>query len=574
MWNFLGSILQFQSSQGIASLRFSGAAMGFLTAAQHHYYYIREAIRAGIHAPLLAAMHVVHQSPMLADDEVGLGIAPANQIGLDAVSTFPGQVAIAANTLRSLTSRLTAQGWDATDLWNEDLGRYTDRFLEILANGYVPPASDTAAAQLEGCDFELLQSMYQAEVQAAHETSGLTGNLGFVDLALLNFVEQLPAHYQGLDYQRNALLEAVRLWRKLDSPQLAIAALQADSDESLLTDAALDRLLLDVISKLGDSYDGYPHQREALLRLVQGWRQLPTREAAIASLQADDTAATPSNTLDAALIAFVQQLPWQYQGKGEQRNILTEAYRLWHELDDRTAAIRKLGVEPKGLIDASREVLEESARHLDRNLLRFLRSIPIHYTESDSQRTALLKLVERWRGLEQPSQAQHSLFDDLRRMERAASLSEDAPPPPQPTPVAARPSTWTLENLQLTAAIVPGGHLTWAIATQGGIWYPDNLTIVQAMMALAEQLEEVSDRLNRRLHIALWYCPSEVPMTLTTPGNSHETGSAVKLFCEGLTNSQIYWALDPWWAGGLGRLRQLPHLIHLDWGGDRTRWLY
>ena len=561
-------------STGHCLFVFSGAAMGFLTAAQHHHYYVREAIRAGIHAPLLAALHVVHQSPMLADDEVGLGISPANRIGLEEVSLFPGQVAIAASTLRSLISRLTAQGWEATDLWNEDLGRYTDRFLEMLANGYVPPASDTSAAQLESSDVELLQSMYQAEVQAAHEASGLTGNLGFVDLALLHFVGQLPTYYQGLDYQRQALLEAVRLWRKLDSPQMAIAALQADSDESLLTDAAMDRVLLEVLSKLGSSYDGYPHQREALLRLVQGWRQLPSREAAIASLQSDDGAALPDTTLDAALIAFVQQLPHTYQGKGEQRNILTDAYRLWHDLDSRTAAIRKLGVEPKGLVDASREELEASARHLDRNLLRFLRTVPAHYTESAPQRAALLKLVERWRDLEQPAQAQQSLFDDLRRMERAAALSEDAPPPPVPSPVSARPTNWMLDNLQLTAPMVPGGQLTWAIATQGGIWYPDNQTIVNAMVMLAEQLEEVSDRLGRRLYIALWYCPSEIPMTFNTPGNSHETGSAVKLFCEGLTNSQIYWSLDPWWQGGLGRIRQFPHLIHLDWGGDRTRWLY
>lgn len=574
MWNFLGSILQFQSSQGIASLVFSGAAMGFLSAAQHHHYYVREAIRAGVHAPMLAALHVVHQAPMLSDDEVGLGIAPANRIGLEEVSTFPGQVAIAANTLRSLTSRLTAQGWDATALWNEDLGCYTDPFLEVLANGYVPPANDPAAAQLESSDFELLQSMYQAEVQAAHGTSGLTGNLGFVESALLNFVEQLPANYQGLDYQRNALLEAVRLWRKLDSVQLAIAALQSDIDEALMTDAAMDRVLLDVMSKLSDSYDGYPHQREALLRLVQSWRQLPSREAAIATLQSDDTATTPDTTLDAALIAFVRQLPRRYQGKGEQRNLLTDAYRLWYDLGSRTAAIRKLGVEPKGLVDASRDELEASARYLDRNLLRFLRTIPLNYAETEPQRAALLKLAERWRGFEQPMQAQQSLFDDLRRMERAASLSEDAAPPPVPTPVAARPTTWTLDNLQLTAPIVPSGHLTWTIATQGGIWYPDNLTIIDAMVALAEQLEDVSDRLNRSLHIALWYCPSEIPMTLTTPGNSHETGNAVKLFCEGLTSNQIYWTLDPYWPGGLGRLRQFPHLVHLDLGGDRTRWFY
>lgn len=547
--------------------------MGFLTAAHRHHYYLQEATRAGIHLPLLVALYAIHQSPLLEDGEVGLGISPAHQLGRDQLTTFPQQVKIAASTLRSMTSRLTAQGWRASDIWDEDNGYYTDAFLQAIADGYSPPVSDPGSGLLETTDAEALRNVYRAEVSLSYQMAELPYNLSFLDGALLRFAKSLGDHYQSLDYQRQALLEAVRLWRKLDTIAQAIAALQADSDESLNQEITLDRVLLDVISKLPDNYVGYPHQREALLRLVQLWRQVATREGAIASLETSDTAEIAPGSVDAALIAFVQNLPHHYQGKGEQRNTLTETYRIWHDLDSRTVAIRHLGVEPKTLIDATPETLENAARQLDRALLQFIRTVPTQFNESESQRTALLKLVQLWRHCDNSYQARQTLLEDWQRMERATHLSEDAPPAPVPLPAPSRPTAWSPENLHLDAPILPHSCFTWAMATQGGIWMPDTQETVDTIVALAEVLQEVSDRLGRSLQVALWYVPPGIPVGVPDPvSDRHSIGNAIKVYSPGLSGNQLYWMLDPWWAGGLGRCQQFPHLVHLD-RGDRTRWL-
>jgi len=547
--------------------------MGFLTAAHRHHYYGQEATRAGIHLPILVALYAVHQSPFLEDGEVGLGISPAHQLSMDQLKTFPQQVQVAASTLRSITSRLTAQGWNATDLWDEDNGCYTDRFLQAIADGYSPPVTDPTAGLLEATDVDALRTVYRAEVNLAYQMAELPPNLSFLDGALLRFAQDVTNHYHGLDYQRYALLEAVRLWRKLDTQPQAIAALQADSEESLTDQAMLDRVLLDVISKLPDNYAGYPHQREALLRLVQQWRQLPTREGAIASLETQESAEMAAASLDAALMAFVHTLAHSYQGKGEQRNHLTEAYRLWHDLDSRTLAIRHLGIDPKGLVEATPDALKRAARQLDRSLLQFVRAIPIQFQGTELQRAALVKLVQLWRHCDNSYQARQTLLEDWQRMERASHLSDDAPPMPMPLPAPVRPVTWTPDTLQLDAPVLPHSRFTWAMVTQGGIWMPDTQQTVDTILALAEAVQQVSDRLNRSLQVALWYCPPGIPITVPDPvGDRHTTGNAVKLYSPGLSGNQLYWMLDPWWPGGLGRCVQFPHLIHLD-RGDRTRWL-
>ena len=97
--------------------------MGQLTPDQRKLLYVQEAARSGIHSPLLAALYQVQTKPLLTDGETGLGIAPANQIALEQVDTFLSQVQYAANTIRSLTNSLTANGWKSTELWNVEQGR-------------------------------------------------------------------------------------------------------------------------------------------------------------------------------------------------------------------------------------------------------------------------------------------------------------------------------------------------------------------------------------------------------------------------------------------------------------------
>ncbi|GAB4458399.1 MAG: hypothetical protein OHK0037_02220 [Elainellaceae cyanobacterium] len=557
-----------------------------LNAAQRKAYFQHAGDRAGVHAPLLAALYAVHQAPLLSDGEVGLGVSPANQVSLTDVQTLWGQAQSAASTIRSITDRLIAQGWQSTDLWDVDRGRYGDRFVTALAEGYLPPPNDIHAAQLEACDGAALLRAYVHAAEAENQAAGLPPNLAFVDSALLRFVEVLPTVYRGLSHERDGLLEAVRLWRKLDTQAAAIRSILPDGSDAepdvLPPSDRLDIALQDLSRRLPLNYAGYPHQREALLRLVKHWRQLPSREAAIASLEKKDSAAPDLLTLDPALMAFVQRLPAHYLGKGEQRNALTETFRLWKGLDSRTAAVRALGVDPEALVSASPGALMDAARQLDQQLLRFVQRIPAAYRATDAQRAALLHLAQIWRGLETPELTVRSLVDDLRRLQTARLGSPDAMPAPTADPLPVLQTEWTLDTIQLHGAIAPGGRLTWAEATQGGLYLPRNSAAMAAIVRLAIAAEQVAMRLGRSLHIVAWHCSPEAARALPSPEpDRHTLGSALLFYCDGLTAQQVYWTLDPAWSGGLGRFTQYPALVYLDGGSaiastepdHRVRWV-
>ncbi|MGG6294082.1 peptidase M15A [Leptolyngbya sp. AN02str] len=555
--------------------------MASLTAEQRNQWYQVEAMRAGIHAPLLAALYKVSGTPTLTEGDTGLGISPANKIGLEQLATFGQQVFYAANTIRSMTNRAIALGWKGKDIWDEDTGRYSTRFLGAIAEGYVPEPRDYEAARLEATDLDSLQQIYANVCDAAYRQVGLPENLSFVDAALLRFVEEVPTAYKGIHAQRHALMEGLRLWRKVDSSDDAIAALAHSLSIPLPTeDLERDRLVMTLIRTIPEAYAGFPHQREALLRLVQLWRQLPSREGAIASLEHDSTADTPLDILDAPLMRVVQSIPRRYQGKGEQRNMLTEAYRLWYGLESRADAISQLGIDPTVLATAKPEALVKAARQLDRELLLFIKHMPTQYRQTDEQRQALLKLAQLWQGCETQPELLQTLLDDLLHMERAPAQGAESPLVPRSLPLATPPATWTPGNLQLFAPIVSGGTLTWADATQGGFWMPGNQSVVDAVVQLAQHLYGVSDRLGRPLRIVAWYCPSFVTGHVgasSQGGGAHDSdrhslGDAVKFYCEGLTAQQLYWVLDPWWNGGLGRYSTHPYLLHLDLRRHRARW--
>ncbi|MBD2462052.1 peptidase M15A [Oscillatoria sp. FACHB-1407] len=554
--------------------------MAELTVEQRNHYYLLEATRTGIHKPILAALYVAHYSPTLTDGEVGLGIAPINRIPPDQVNTFPEQVQYAANTIRSITNRLTAQGWEGGELWNVEQGRYSDRFIKEVADGYTPPANDPTAALLEASDYETLLHSYLEEVAVDHDMSQLPEDLAFLDPMLLEFIEQIPRYYQNLPYQRTALLEAARLWRKLDTREEAIAAFNISGSSSatgvLADESFLDPALLQFIQTVPPYYAGYPHQREALLRLVQLWRQVDSREDAIALLQSQDPDQT-EKPLDSALIAFVQRLPQSYQGKGEQRNALTETFRLWQGLGSRATVLTELGINPQMLAGANpdRTVIENAARQLDRALLEFIKRVPSTYQETEAQREALIRLVQLWRGLPGRESAIQSLLDDLRRMERARRDSPDAPPPPQPVALPPRPQQWTPTNIQLYASIIPNGNFTWAEATHGGSRMPPNQATVDAIVRIAQLAQQARDRLGRPFRVTSWYRPPDLSQRIEGISQSrHGVGDAIDFYCDGLTGNQVYWALDPWWTGGLGRYQKFPNLIHLDARNYRARWTH
>jgi hypothetical protein len=550
-----------------------------LNADQRNYFYLSESERAGIHKSILAALYATHRHPVLGDEEVGLGVAPANRITPEQVNTFPEQVQYAANTIRSLTDKLTAQGWKGADLWNPEQGRYTDRFIQTVANGFQPAAGDPSAAQLEPVDEHELRQAYLKDIASDYRAEQLPQNLGFLDKALVTFAERVPRYFMSLDYQRDALLEAVRLWRKLDTRQGAIASLLKLSEKhpslSSLDEATLDRPLTQFIIQISPFYAGYPHQREALLRLVQFWRQLDSRDEAIASLGDDPSAETNIKIIDSALIAFIQRIPQYFQGKGDQRNALTEAFRLWRGYDSRTTALKELGIDPQILASSNpnKNALATAAAQLDRELLDFLKRLPTNYRETEQQREALIRLVQLWRGLEGREKCIQTLLDDLRRMERARRDSPDAPPRPEPLPLPPRPNRWHPDNLQMHASIVANGSFTWAEATHGGSRMPPNQETVEAIIRMAHMAQMARDRIGRPFRVTSWYRPPDINREVGGASLSrHIVGDGMDFYCDGLSGDQLYRALDPWWTGGLGRYGDYPELCHIDARGYRARW--
>ena len=551
--------------------------MAELVPDQRNYYYLLEAERAGIHKPILASLYAVHQSPQLADGETGLGIAAANKIAVTQVNTFPEQVQYAANTLRGLTSTLTADGWSGNDLWDGAKGRYSDRFIERIAEGYVPKPSEENAARLESCNAEQLLAAYLEDIDYDYGAQQLPHNLVQLDDELLALAERIAPNYGRLDFQREALLEAARIWRKLDSHQSTIKAMNVPITNDVPDEAALDKGLKDFISQVSRFYSGYPHQREALLRLTQLWRQLDSREETIEWLQTHDPRAEETNLeiVDPALIAFVQRIPAYYKGDGYHRFALTEVYRMWKGLDSRSTALSELGVTPQ-FLSANKDnpkALADAAKQVDQALLTFIKAIPQEYQEVDDQREALIRLVQIWRRLERRVDSIQSLFDDVRRMTRANRDSIEAPPAPDPIVLPARPKRWTTNNIQLGASIIPNGNFTWAEATRGGTRMPPNQATVDSIVRIAKLAQQARDRIGRPFHITSWYRPPDINRRVGGASNSrHIVGDAIDFYVDGLTGNQIYWALDPWWPGGLGRYTRFSRLSHLDARGYRARW--
>lgn len=538
---------------------------------QRNYYYLKEAERTGIHKPMLAALSQAHNSPNCADGS-GLGITPANRVSLAQVNTFPEQVQYAANAIRSLTDSLVAQGWVGADLWNARLGCYSDKFLEAVAKGYVPDASEATTARLESCKLDKLKQAYQADWENDFNAAKLPSDLTDLESALLSFVEQIPDYYLGLPNQREAMLEAVRIWQQLDTTEEAIAYLVTEEKSAAATsnDSLLDIPLKQFVQGIAADYPGTPQQQEALLRLAQLWRQLSTREEAIASLLTNTSPEASLDAIDPSLIAFVEKLPDAYQGLGNQRNALVEAFRLWHKLDSRAAALLALGINPDLLERSTTEktALINLATQLDRELNSFVRRLPGNYQENQQQREALIRLVQLWRNISTRSQTQQFLLEEQKNLEQIGSNSKPAFPKPLPI-IPKRPSNWTPDNIQLFASIVEDGNFSWVEATQGGIWLPPDQVTVDAIVRIAKLAQRARDRIGLPFLVTSWYCPTKNQAI----SSRHLLGDALSFVCQGLTANQIYWILDPWWTGGLGRSSKFPYLCHIDARSYRARWL-
>jgi hypothetical protein len=557
--------------------------MAELTPEWRNYHYLIEAERAGIHKPILAALYRIHRAPILKDEETGLGVTLADRLEPlpseppvdNRFDTFPEQVQYGANLIRAITDDLAAQKWQNQDLWNASEGRYSDRVVEVIAGGYLPQLAEGTMGQLLPCDGDRLLEAYKNDIATDYDGRFIPQNLVNLDQQLLALTERIAEYYSGLAHQREALLAAVRIWRRLDTVEAAIASLARDEKvpATQLQDDRLDVALKQFVQRLSANYSGYPHQRESLLRLTQYWRQLPSREEAILSLQAATNPDPGLQVFDASLLNFIQRIPSYYEGKGSQRNAVTEGFRLWRQLDSRTSALAQLGINPKILTASpeSRAELKKVAAQLDRELLNFVRRIPSAYHEDRQQREALIRIVQLWRGLKTRSAALASLIEDTKRLARERADENDKPSIILPD----RPDRWTRHNIQLAAAILPNGNFTWAEATKGGTRMPPDDATFNAMLRIAKLAQQARDRVGRPFIITSWYRPPHINRAVGGARYSrHIVGDAIDFVCDNLTGNQLYWLLDPWWPGGLGRYTKYPNLCHIDARGHRARWYY
>jgi hypothetical protein len=400
--------------------------------------------------------------------------------------------------------------------------------------------------------------------------SAVSKNLSYLDPALLTLTEQIPNFYQSLPYQRNALLEAVRVWRRLDTTQQAIASLLPNSNPNQPVDETqLFNQIRQFLQRVRSAYGGFPQEREALIRMTQLWRQLPSRERAITSLQTNTSPEPDLATIDPALINFIYRLPKFFKSQAPQRNALIECVRLWRQLETRADAVKSLGIDPNVLNanTGNNVALTNLAVQLDRQLVAFTQRVPRAYKEQTNEREALIRLVQLWRNLPSRGQTIQSLLNDLRQIE---SQKPEPPPPVEPSP---RPVRWTLDNIQQNASIIVDGSFTWAEATRGGSRMPPDQETLEAMIRIAKLGQRARDRVGRPFIVTSWYRDPEVNAAVGGVINSrHINGDAIDFYCDGLTGNEIYWLLDPWWPGGLGRYLKFPFLCHMDARDYRARW--
>jgi uncharacterized protein YcbK (DUF882 family) len=130
-----------------------------------------------------------------------------------------------------------------------------------------------------------------------------------------------------------------------------------------------------------------------------------------------------------------------------------------------------------------------------------------------------------------------------------------------------------LNNIQLEASIVLNGCFTWAEATRGGTRMPPDQATVDAIIRIARLAQRARDQLGRPMIITSWYRDPKTNAAVGGVVNSrHIVGDAIDFYCDGLTGDEIYWLLEPWWPGGLGRYLKFPYLSHIDAREYRARW--
>lgn len=115
-------------------------------------------------------------------------------------------------------------------------------------------------------------------------------------------------------------------------------------------------------------------------------------------------------------------------------------------------------------------------------------------------------------------------------------------------------------------------HFTWGEATKGGARIPENESITQNIIRIANALEDVRSRFdNRSITITSWYRPPAINRAVGGARFSkHIEGHAADILIAGLDPRTVTAELSKDWDGGVG---DSPVFTHLDLGA-RRRWDY
>ena len=408
-----------------------------MTSAANRYLFQLTAQRMGIHWPILAALQDTHGPavPNVPNLEWTLGVLPPGEVppGEDDLAE---RSRLAAAAVRRLNDNLARQQWQPAQFWDATSGQYQGELIEQIAAGISPTVDQAGLASCEGdrliASYRRISAAERTELAtpawkqsqaagAAIANRFSTLDYGFMDRGLLDLVERVPEFYKGLAHQRQALFEMVQIWRGLDNYEATVAALGLPSIN--FSNQQADEVLLTFTARVSQFYGGYPQQREALLRLVQLWRQLDSRQAAIESLAASTTPTFPTEAYDLAALDFILRLPQFYKGTGMQRNALAEMVRVWRNLESRNAAITSLGIDPaKFASDRPTAVRQDTLGQLDRELIGFLQRVPAVYGGRPQERGAVIRMVQLWRDLDTRQQALGSLEADLQSLEWTVML--------------------------------------------------------------------------------------------------------------------------------------------------------
>jgi len=130
-----------------------------------------------------------------------------------------------------------------------------------------------------------------------------------------------------------------------------------------------------------------------------------------------------------------------------------------------------------------------------------------------------------------------------------------------------------VSTFYLNQPIISGGNFTWGEATKNGTRIPTSKDIVENILAMANHMQAVRQRLgDRPIIVTSWYRDPASNRAAGGASNSyHLTGKAVDFQVPGMANPEVQRRLDAWW-GDRGGMGSYPGFTHLDCRGYRSRW--